>query len=298
MGLPLASAAAVSRDLGHRTATGLRVLLTRAAVLGVAALPLRAQDAVDAPATARTFWHEVRRVPDDIAWALAGPGRLDGREAATAAGVLAVSGVLSIWDDDIDRWIVRHDTTSRMLRLIRPVREGTRFALGELPTGTRMPAIGMALYAAGFVGRNANLREAGLGCISTWVASAGARYALYYTAHRLRPDSADGDQYRMGLGGQGWQRQSFFGGHVANAMACSSFLAERFDLGAAEPVLFIYSGAVGVARMADRRHWASDIAVGTAFGLAVGRAVAGRSSRRAARPEDPPVPLVTVRLTF
>ena len=257
----------------------------------------RAQDAVDAPATPRTLWHEVRRVPDDISWALAGPWRLDGGEAAVAAGVLAASGVLSIWDDDIDRWLVRNDS-SRILRLIRPVREGAKFALGELPTGTRMPAIGMALYAAGFVGRNANLREAGLGCISTWVASAGARYALYYTSHRLRPDSADGDQYRMGLGGQGWQRQSFFGGHVANAMACSSFLAERFDLGAAEPVMFVYSGAVGLARMADRRHWASDIAVGTAFGLAVGRAVAGRSSRRAARPADPPVPLVTVRVTF
>ena len=241
-------------------------------------LPLRAQDAVDAPATARTFWHEVRRVPDDIGWALAGPGRLNGREIATAAGVLAAAGIISIWDDDIDGWLVRHDSTSRLLRLIRPTREGTRFALGELPTGTRMPAIGMALYAAGFVGRNANLREAGLGCISTWLASAGARYALYYTSHRLRPDSANGDQYRMGFGGQGWQRQSFFGGHVANAMACSAFLAERFDLGIGEPALFVYSGAVG---------------------LAVGRAIAGRSSRRAARPDDdPPVPLITVRLVF
>ena len=254
--------------------------------------------AQDSPRTPRTVWREVRHVPPDVGWVLIAPGRLDAKDLPAVAGVLGATALLSLADDDIDRWIVR-DSASLLLRALRPVREGARFQPGELPTGTRLPLISAGMYVIGLAAGKPGLREAGLGCISAWSASGIVRYSLYLTMHRQRPDSSQGNQYNIGLGGRSWEYQSFFGGHMANAMACSTFWAARFDLGAGEPALYLFSGAVGLSRMADRRHWASDTFLGAAFGYAVGRSVAARSLRRASRGAPAsPLPLVTVRLRF
>ena len=280
-----------------------RLARARAALLVLALLPASATRAggQDAPRTPRTVWHETRRVPDDVAFALRAAGRLDGREAGTVAGVFALTALVSVVDDDIDAWIAR-DSSRVVLRLLGPVREGGRFAIGELPTGTRIPALSALLYVAGLAGKSPELREAGLGCLSAFGANALVRYSLYLTMRRTRPVVAEGDQYRFAVGGGDWNEQSFFGGHVANAAACTTFLSERFDLGAGEPALYLFSGAIGFARMADRRHWASDIVLGAAFGSAVGRAIAIRSQRRAdraaGRAVSDPIPLATVHLRF
>ena len=267
-------------------------------VLLATALTVACAGAQDIPRTPRTVGRELRRVPRDVGWVLAAPARLDAKDLPAVAGVLGATALLSLADDDIDRWIVR-DSSSLLLRALRPVREGARFQPGELPTGTRLPMISAGMYLIGLAARKPGLREAGLGCISAWSASGIVRYSLYLTMHRQRPDSSRGDQYNIGLGGRSWEYQSFFGGHMANAMACSTFWSERFDLGAGEPALYLFAGAVGLSRMADRRHWASDTFLGAAFGYAVGRSVAARSLRRAARgdPASAP-PVVTVRLRF
>ena len=56
-------------------------------------------------------------------------------------------------------------------------------------------------------------------------------------------------------------------------------------MGVLEPVLYASALGISVARMTDRRHWASDTWVGMAAGYAMGRSIAARYARREARRE-------------
>jgi membrane-associated phospholipid phosphatase len=78
----------------------------------------------------------------------------------------------------------------------------------------------------------------------------------------------------------GWLWHSFFSGHIANSMACASYLGHRFSFGVAEALPYMYSAAIGVGRMADGEHWASDTMIGGIIGYAIGSAIAARQLAR------------------
>src|SRR6185295_19194186 len=154
--------------------------------------------------------------------------------------------------------------------------------LGDLSTGQRLLPISSVLLVTGMVSDNRKLREAGWGCLSAWQASSTIRQSIYETVSRDRP-SLNTDQYQVEARGGNWDHHSFFSGHAANAVACTSFWNTRFHMGILEPVL--YAGAAGItfSRMKDRRHWASDTWIGIASGYAMGRSVATRYARRASK---------------
>jgi membrane-associated phospholipid phosphatase len=66
-------------------------------------------------------------------------------------------------------------------------------------------------------------------------------------------------------------------------MACASFFNHRFDLGYAEYAIYALATGIGIGRVADQRHCASDALVGGVFGFAIGKYVAERSQKRADR---------------
>ena len=80
---------------------------------------------------------------------------------------------------------------------------------------------------------------------------------------------------------------------IANIMACATSLSTRFDLGVGEPLLYGFAAAVGVGRIIDRGHWASDQVVGVVFAYAIGREVAMRQRYRLARSREAGVPALT-----
>jgi membrane-associated phospholipid phosphatase len=63
-------------------------------------------------------------------------------------------------------------------------------------------------------------------------------------------------------------------------MACASFLSHRYSFGVAEALPYVYSVAIGVGRMADGEHWASDTMLGGVLGYAIGSAIARRQLAR------------------
>jgi membrane-associated phospholipid phosphatase len=65
-----------------------------------------------------------------------------------------------------------------------------------------------------------------------------------------------------------------------------TFLNRRFDLGAAEPVLYGLAAAVGAGRMVDEAHWTSDTVFGLGYGHAVGRDIALQQQRRERGPAE------------
>jgi membrane-associated phospholipid phosphatase len=254
-------------------------------------LALFTSTTASAQVTLRNTARELTDALGDVVHIWVSPFRAEGRDWISALGVAAGAAALLPVDDQVDSWIVRHSNAA-IVHAVSPWDENHP-NLGDLSTGQRLLPISVALLVPGMISDNRKLREAGWGCLSAWQASSTIREAVYAGISRERPSIAEGDQYAITTPGGEWEYHSFFGGHAANAWACTSFWNSRFHLGALEPIL--YAGATGItlSRMKDRRHWASDTWVGIAAGYAMGRSVAARYARREAKrnakPEAEPI---------
>ena len=248
------------------------------------ALALTLATSASAQVTFRGTGREIRDALGDVLHIWVSPFQAEQRDWIAAIGVAAGGAALLPVDDQIDSWIVRHPNAA-LVRAVVPWDEDHP-TIGDLSTGQRLLPISAALLVSGMVSDNRKLREAGWGCLSAWQASSTIRAAVYEGISRERPSLNNGDQYAITTPGGEWDYHSFFGGHGANAWACTAFWNSRFHMGILEPVL--YAGATGIAlsRMKDRRHWASDTWIGIASGYAMGRSVAARYARREAKREQ------------
>ena len=224
----------------------------------------------------------------DIVGVWASPFHSTGRDWLQAGALVAGGAALAPLDDNVDRWMVAHQNDGAW-SVLEPLRQG-----GALYSGKYIaPTVG-GLYLVGLVTKSQTVRDGIWGCLASYTSGSIVRNTLLYrVVSRTRPDSSkshpngyvappaiSGDQYDIELGSSGWGRHSFPGGHVANIASCAGFLANRFEMGYAEPVVYLVTAGVGIGRMVDRRHWTSDTVLGTIFGYAIGKEIAKRSLRR------------------
>jgi membrane-associated phospholipid phosphatase len=217
------------------------------------------------------------------------PVHSSGRDWLMAVGLVGGSAVLTIVDDNVDRWVVEHQNSSAWSPL-KEVREG-----GIAFSGKYITPVAAGALVLGLATNNQRLQEGIFGCLSSYATTSIARnYVFYQLVGRTRPDSSrrgpesppaiDGDQFDISFPGSSrWGEHSLPAGHVANITACASFLGNRFSMGLMEPVVYAVAAGVGVGRIVDRRHWLSDTVLGIVFGYAAGKEVALRSGRRADR---------------
>jgi membrane-associated phospholipid phosphatase len=225
-------------------------------------------------------------IGSDFKWAFAdiwhvwtSPLRASPREwliGAAAAG--AIAGI-SAADDEIDAWVVRNPEDFS-IRAVRPFRQDRDGILSEFGSGRfLLPASG-ALYLIGVIADNRALRDAGIGCAAAHQAETIPRGLSYRAVSRRRPSTANGDQYDISFPGGEWEVHSFFGGHLANALACATVWSTRFKLGPLEPLMYSAAVAVGFGRIVDRKHWTSDIITGAVIAYPMARSIAKRQLRR------------------
>jgi hypothetical protein len=192
-----------------------------------------------------------------------------------ALGVLAVASV----DSNVYAWMATHPD-ARVMRALRPLREKWKFPLYELGSGQYLLPLSGIAYVAGRLSHNAELRDAGMGCITGHLSSAVLRDMIYLSVARVRPHESP-SAYRISFPGtHDWMRHSFLSGHTANSMACASFFGHRYALGAIEPLSYAYVTAIGLGRVADGWHWPSDTMAGAIMGFAIGKFVADRQRVR------------------
>ena len=185
-------------------------------------------------------------------------------------------------------------------RLLEPFGESSPVNLVGRTAQFLVP-LSAALYASGHVFDSDDLKDAGIGCFTTNLATTLTRVSVSLLVGRLRPRYDGGAFVVEPLGGMsGWVMRSFPGGHAANAMSCASYFNNRFDLGIAEPLIWATAAGVGLARIPDEAHWSSDTFAGMAYGHAVGKGVAGRFQARADARERSlqPLPRLGFRITF
>lgn len=215
----------------------------------------------------------------DIFHVWAAPFRLEGEDLpaliALSEAVLLAGGL----DNQIQEWVRTHPR-ALPVRALAPLRES--HLLSKIGYSEVLVPLSAILYAGGLAFDSDELRDAGLGCITSDLANTLSRHALARLIGRLRPRYREGPYVIKPFAFGDWPMRSFPNGHGANIMACVSFWNNRFELGPAEPALYGLAGAVALGRVLDEAHWASDTVFGVAFGWTVGQLVARRYDGREA----------------
>jgi membrane-associated phospholipid phosphatase len=234
-----------------------------------------------AQVTFRAVGQELGHAVGDIGHLLQAPLNGGRRDWAGAAATGATFGMLLPIDAPVDRWVERHPNAV-VVRMLAPFRE-EKGPLARLPTAVQLGPISASLIAIGAAVDNRALREAGFGCLAGLAVSNAVRFTTYAVVARPRPSAAADQSLAFAVPGGSWDHQSFPAGHATNAFACATYLGERFDLSAGEPVLYAAALFTSLSRIADRRHWTSDTFLGIILGSAVGHTIARRYVRRDVR---------------
>jgi hypothetical protein len=233
-----------------------------------------------AQSVGRMLESDIRNAGKDV-WAVyKAPFKGSGKDWATFAGAIALTGASMVLDKPVERWAQANDSADA-LKVLKPLRRG-----GWLFSGKYVVPPVAGLYIIGLATKNQNLRDGVMGCAASWAAQSPSRKLFYRLVGRRRPETSPDDNHvwdvpnNASSGKSGWQMRSMPAGHFANAMGCAAFLGNRFDMGIAEPL--VYGVAVGVAlgRTLDHGHWTSDHLLGGIFGYAVGKEVARHSLSR------------------
>jgi len=105
------------------------------------------------------------------------------------------------------------------------------------------------------------------GLASSLIAAGVISPILKLTVSRARPSQAEStfDRDRGGM--------SFPSGHATQAFAVASVIAAHYDSPWVKVAAYGLAGLVGLARMEQGEHFASDVLAGALIGTAVGNAV-------------------------
>jgi len=223
----------------------------------------------------RMLEDDARNVGKDV-WAVwTSPFDAKKNDWLLAAGAVGTVGVSMLADQAVSDWAIKN-ADGGFLKSLSPVRRGGKLFAGKYV----VPPVAVA-YVVGIAIQNQGLRDAVMGCMSSWGAQSAVRKAIYATIGRARPDTMPNGPQHWQLGSRGnWQLHSFPAGHFANAMACATFWDKRFNLGPGSVLVYGLAAAVGIGRFADRAHWFSDTVLGGILGYAVGNEIARRSLKR------------------
>jgi membrane-associated phospholipid phosphatase len=288
-------------------ASCMTMLFVRSAVIlvALASVLVQSEQAIAQPQTTSER-RDLSIFGGDVWSTWTSPARVSRHDLAPVGAAVGTIAITVLGDSVIGAWISKNQD-ALVMRMLAPVRDGWLVPLNELPTAPILPILSVATYAAGRLSNNSALSNAGLGCAATHLGGLGFRVIAYHSVSRARPARSTSPFHISTPGAPNdWYNQSFTGGHVTNAMACGTFLAQRYSFGAGEPLLYAYVVAIGLGRMADGWHWASDTMTGAIMGYAIGAATARRHRDRAERDAaaglgatmTAPVPLFRMRITF
>lgn len=128
--------------------------------------------------------------------------------------------------------------------------------------------ISAAFYLAGRASGNARLRETGLLGVEALIDSNIVIEALKAVTERSRPrvDNASGEFFEGG--------KSFPSGHAINSWSLATIVANEYrHKPAVQVVAYGLASAVSISRFTARKHFLSDVLVGSAMGYGIGRYV-------------------------
>lgn len=207
------------------------------------------------------------------------PASWNGTDWTRFGVVCAGIGGLMLVDEQVYDHVEGHRTAS-----------GDDFAEAIAPFGQQYAiALSAGLLAGGLVFRAPGIRDTGRDAVEAFVLSGVlANVVVKPVFGRERPYEADGETVFHPFSGYA----SFPSGHTTEAFTVASVIAMHSDGWVVPTIAYTIASLVGVARVEQSEHFASDVFAGAALGVAVGRFVVNRHRP----PPDGPAPKVQVTL--
>ncbi|MGI8496067.1 MAG: phosphatase PAP2 family protein [Gemmatimonadaceae bacterium] len=207
----------------------------------------------------------IHRAPAQTPDSAAPPPLFVARDALYA-GAFAV-GTLAI--APLDKKIADYlQGTPQAHRLLHPFSRSV-----EIITFPGAFVIGGGLYGAGRLAKNREMAELGLHGTEAIVIGLGVTSVLKYTVGRARPYVArNPHDYGFGRGLHDERYRSFPSGHTLIAFAAAAAVTQETSEFWSHSTWYVapamYGGAtlVGLSRMYNNKHWASDVIMGAAIG--------------------------------
>lgn len=138
--------------------------------------------------------------------------------------------------------------------------------------------IGSTMYAVGRMGGNERMADLGLHGTEAILIGAGVGGVLKGLFGRARPflDRDNPNDFELGRGFRGDEYKSFPSGHTVAGFAAAAAVVSETDRWWPDATWYVapvmYAGAtlIGVSRMYNNKHWASDVVMGAAIGTFAG----------------------------
>lgn len=203
-----------------------------------------------------SYWHDTETIVTE-------PGRWKGKQWGTMAGIAGVWAITYVYDEEIYSFLQRNRTEAKdnvSKYLIEPWGSGLY----------SLPMLGI-IYLAGR--KNNHHRNVALTGVKAFILSGGASFILKHLFHRHRPSNNDPPNAYLWEGPFPFTTDytSFPSGHTTTAFAIASVLAQGYkDKMWIGITSYSVATLVGLSRINDGKHWATDVIAGSALGTFVG----------------------------
>lgn len=222
----------------------------------------------------------------DLKQAFTKPFHMTSKDWITTGKFVIVAGTVALLDEPIQRKALQLRNQSETLRNVS--KQVTNFG-GPYEAYTLA-----ALGAYGFIFKNEKMKTTTLLATQSYITGAAIESALKFLSGRQRPYFTDstkvqaeptfyGPFYKTPKDPYGKRTNSSFpSGHTTVAFAAATVFAMEYHNRPLIPI-FAYSAAtlIGLSRIAENKHWATDVLTGAAIGYLTGRLVVNNYHRYA-----------------
>lgn len=152
----------------------------------------------------------------------------------------------------------------------------TKYVLEPMGSGV-YPLIAVAsFYAQGLIWHNQRSKKVAMNCVKSFIIANSFTQIGKFAFTRERPFEIPVDANSWF---QGNPNSSFFSGHTTTAFSVATIIAEEYKETIWVPIVsYTLASCVGLSRIHDNKHWASDVLTGALTGYLTGRLISRKNN--------------------
>jgi len=194
------------------------------------------------------------------------PFRWNKKQWLTFGSISAGTFLIHLYDADINNYF-----QSKQTKLGEDI---SKYGLEPFGSGVYSMSGMFLFYTQGLIWKNQRSKKVALLGVKAYLLSGLFAQIPKFLINRHRPYHDTPANPNLFEGPSSDVFHSFPSGHTTSAFAVASVIANEYSETIWVPILsYSLASMVGVSRMYDNKHWASDVLFGAAFGWSIGKLV-------------------------